>query len=490
MTGKRLFTLAPLIAALAACAVGPDFRTPAAPQASGYTRGALADAAATLAVGTAIAAQWWKAYGSPELDALVDKALARNPNIDVATANLKVAQENVAAQRGFFYPTVQAGYARTRQNSGNTLSSPLNSGDSIFNLHAAQLSVGFVPDVFGVNRRQVESLEAQAEGQRYQLAALRITLAANVVAAALQEAVVVEQIRLTVESIETNRGLLTHLRRMRAAGYSSAIDVATVEAALAQAQQVLPPLNRQLEQTRDLLAVLCGDAPEQRYAPVRLDTVRVPAALPLALPSQLVRQRPDVRAAEAQVHAANAQVGVAIGNLLPQFQLTALLGGAATTFAQMFASGNAIWAIGGGVGQTLFAGGTLTARKRAAEAALEGALAQYRATVITAFQNVADTLYALDTDAQALKAASDAEAANRKLLGLTQIAFDAGYSAEPVLLNARLLVLQASLTRLQSLGTYLVDTTALFQAMGGDWATATASDARSQASTAGAAPRQ
>jgi NodT family efflux transporter outer membrane factor (OMF) lipoprotein len=466
----RPISLALVAATLAGCAAGPDYKPPAAPAVPSYTRAPVAAGAGqALAADAAVDPTWWNAYGSPELDALVRKALEHNPNVDAAIANLKVAQQNVAAQRGFFYPTLQAGYTGTRQNVGNTLSSPLSTGDTVFNLHTAQLSVGFVPDIFGMNRRQVESLKAQEDAQRFQLAAVRTTLASNVVSAAFQEAATVEQVRLIEETIATYRVQLKHLQRMHELGYSSAMDVAGAEAALAVALQLLPPLRKQLEQTRDLLAVLCGDLPNQGYRPASLDAIKLPPSLPLGVPSQLVEQRPDVRFAEAQVHSANAQVGVATANMLPQFTITALAGGAATAFSQMFTGGNGIWAIGGGVSQTLFAGGTLIARKRGAEAALVGALAQYQGVVITAFQNVADTLYALDNDARALQAARDAEAANDKLLVLTQKAFDTGYTSEPLLLAAKQAALQSKVTRLQAYGTYLADTAALYQSLGGGW---------------------
>jgi NodT family efflux transporter outer membrane factor (OMF) lipoprotein len=485
MNKMRPLLLAPLLAALAGCAAGPDYKKPAAPAVQNYTREPVqAGEGQMLAPEAPVDAAWWTAYGSPEIDALVRRALEHNPNVDAAIANLKVAQQNVAAQRGFFYPTIQAGYTGTRQNVGNTLSSPLSSGETIYNLHTAQLSVGFVPDIFGLNRRQVESLKAQEDAQRYQLAAVRITLANNVVTAAFQEAATVEQVRLIEATIVTYREQLKHLQRMHESGYSSAMDVAGAEAALAQALQLLPPLRKQLEQTRDLLAVLCGDFPNQGYQPASLDAIKLPPSLPLGIPSKLVEQRPDVRGAEAQVHSANAQVGVATANMLPQFTITALAGGAATAFSQMFAAGNGIWAIGGGVSQTLFAGGTLIARKRGAEAALVSALAQYQGVVITAFQNVADTLYALENDGRAVQAARDAESANDKFLVLTQKAFNSGYTSEFVLLAAKQAALQSKVARLQAYGTYLSDTAALYQSLGGGWTDRAEDDKGAPAPTA------
>ena len=297
-----------------------------------------------------------------------------------------------------------------------------------------------------------------------------MTLTSNVVAAAVQEAAARAQIAATKDIIDISTKSLALLRRQFELGYTARLDVAAQEAALAQVQQALPPLQKQLEQTRDLLTALAGrlpsDDPEETF---ELATLHLPQDLPVSLPSKLVEHRPDVRAAEDQLHAASAQIGVAIANRLPQFTIGGAAGGLATDFTQMFADANPFWIVAGNVAQTLFAGGTLLHRQRAAEAAFEQAAAQYRSTVITAFQNVADTLYALQHDAESLKTAVAAERAAKVTLDLTVKQQQLGYINYLVLLSAQQAYQQALITRVQSQANRLADTAALFQALGGGW---------------------
>ncbi len=460
--------LALLTLVLAGCAAGPDFVAPTPPSANRFTREAMPQIETQpSAINTSINRDWWTAYGSPELNQMVERALANNPTIEVALANLKIAQESVTAQRGFFYPTIQAGFNASQQNVGQSLSSPLASGAAIYSFQSAQLSIGFVPDLFGGNRRQVEGLLANQEIQTYQLDALRITLASNVVAAALQDASLKEQVRLVEQAIALSMEQLQHIRGMYAGGYLSAFDVTQQENALAQVQQALPALQKQEQQTRNLLAVLLGQTTDQALPSLSLDKVQLPKQLPAAIPSQTIEQRPDVRAAQAMVHASSAQVGVAQANRLPQFQISALLGGGATNLAQMFSSDNTFWVLGASIAQPIFSGGTLLARKRAAEAALDASKAQYRSTVLTAFQNVADTLYALAFDAKALEIAKASQAANRRTLELTESQLAQGYTARPAVLISLQADIQSQVNYQTAYATYLGDTVALYQALGG-----------------------
>ena len=460
--------VAALALLLSGCAVGPDYHPSAAPEVKAFTRGGASEPANPSAV-RKLDAQWWKAYGSDRVNALVDRALAHNPGLEAGSANLRQAQELVTAQRGLFFPQLGLGYNASRQNSGQVLSSPLNSGQSLFTLHTAQLSVGYVPDVFGANQRQVESLQAGADNQRLQNEALKVTLASNVTSAVIQEQLLLEQIAVLQEALAVGREQLRQTGLQKAAGYSSAMDLAQQEAAYAQTAALLPPLNKQLELTRDLLAVLCGEFPAADLGADQGPKLHPPAALPEALPSQLVSQRPDVQAAEALVHAANAEVGVAVANTLPQFSLTASLGYSGNALGGLLSSANKAWSLLGGVSQPLFAGGSLSARQRAAEAAAEAARAQYKSVLLTAFQNVADALYSLQADGHALDTARDAEAANLKLLQMTEQQFKQGYTAQPTLLSVRQTYLQAKLARVAAESTYLGDTVSLYQALGGGW---------------------
>lgn len=472
----RLVWVALLGASVLSCAVGPDFQKPDVPQVSSFTR-----EPGTLEVGelSSIDADWWKAYGSPQLDVLVQLALKNNPNIDVAIANLKVAQQNVIAQQGFFFPQVGAGLTASRQNVGSTLAPAINGTTSVYGLQTAQLSVGFTPDIFGGNRRQVESLKAIANAQELQLEALRITIATTVIATAVQEAVFREQLQMAKESVEAAKLQMVHAKRMADLGYISGIDLANQESAYAQAASQVPALKKLREQTLDMLAALCGQVPSQPLLLPNLDSIHIPAKLPNALPSTLVGRRPDVKIAEEMVRASNAQIGVAISNMIPQFSITGVLGGSATAFSEMFNGANNIWGIAGGVGQPIFAGGSLFARKNAAEAAYDASLAQYRATVIAAFQNVADTLYAIDNDGKLYQLARDSELANQKVYDKTLQQFDQGYTSEPGLLAAKQQYLQSKMNAIQAYSVYLGDSAALYQSLGGGWKEPVNTDAAS-----------
>jgi NodT family efflux transporter outer membrane factor (OMF) lipoprotein len=464
--GSRSVLLALLVAGLVSCAVGPDFKKPEVPKIDSFTR-ETPDSQGGQA--NAIEADWWRAYGSPQLSELVDLALKNNPNIDAAIANLKIAQQNVIAQQGFFFPQIGAGYVASRQNVGATLAPAINGTASVYGLQTAALSVGFTPDIFGGNRRQVESLKAIANAQQLQLDALRITIATNVIATAVQEAVYREQLQMAKESVEAARIQLGHSQKMAQLGYISGIDLANQESGYAQMAAQVPALKKLREQTLDMLAVLCGQAPNKQLLLPNLDSIHIPEKLPSALPSTLVEQRPDVKIAEELVRASNAQIGVAISNMIPQFSITGVLGGSATAFSEMFNGANNIWGVAGGVGQPLFAGGSLFARKAAAEAGLEASLAQYRSTVITAFQNVADTLYAIDSDGKLYQLARDSEMANGKVYEKTKIQFEKGYTSEPSLLSVKQQYLQAKINAIQAYSVYIGDTAALYQSLGGGW---------------------
>ncbi|GAC1300127.1 MAG: efflux transporter outer membrane subunit [Steroidobacteraceae bacterium] len=412
---------------------------------------------------------WWKLFGSQELDALVGEALRASPNVLSAQAALRQALENTAAQRGYYFPTLQAGFGASRNHDAlGVLSPTLASPQSFFNLFRPAVTVSYVPDLFGANRRQVESLAAQAEASRFQLDATYLTLTANVVTAAIEEAGLREQISATERVIALEREALGVLRRQLELGAIAEGEVFGQDAALAQLEATLPPLNRQLHQTRDALAVLTGHLPAELTSPrLKLDQLTLPTDLPLGVPSQLVERRPDVRAAEAQLHAATAQVGVAIANLLPQVTLTADLGSSATAMSDLFKAGTGFWSIGANATQTLFAGGTLLHRKRAADAALDQAGAMYKAAVLTAFQNVADALHALDTDADALSAASRATSASQRSLDVVRHQMELGAVSYLALVNAEQTYQQAAVSLAQARTNRYADTAALFLALGG-----------------------
>jgi NodT family efflux transporter outer membrane factor (OMF) lipoprotein len=476
-TSALLFTL---LLVTSACVVGPRFKKPAAPDVSGYTPAPITTTTTTpnvaggeaqhLAEGGDIPGDWWTLFHSRPLNDLIERALKANPDLKAAQAALLVARENVLAQRGAYYPSVSGSFSATRAKTSNELSPVPNASVFQYSLFTPEVSVSFVPDVFGLNRRTVESLKAQQEQARFALAATNITLTSNVAATAIQEASLRAQIDATNELIKINANMLEIFRVQYAKGYAGELDVAAQESQLAQVAATLPPLLKQLAQQRDLLTVLAGGFPDKDMAEkFELSSLQLPQELPLSLPSKLVEQRPDVRQAEENLHSASALIGVARANRLPSFNLTGDIGSMALAFGNIFSAGNGFRDVGASVTQPIFQGGTLMHRERAARAAYAQADEQYRSTVLTAFQNVADTLHALEQDADGLKAAVAARDAAKVTLDLTTRQAQAGYVSYLALLSAEQAYQQAVINLVQAQSNRYADTAALFQALGGGW---------------------
>ena len=462
------------------CVVGPNFKKPAPPDVGGYTPTPISTTNSTAKVaggeeqhfekGQDIPGEWWVLFHSKPLNDLIERALKANPDLKAAQAALIVARENVLAQRGFYYPSVTGSFAVTRARTAQDLSPVLNANIQNYSLYTPQVSVSFVPDVFGLNRRTVESLAAQAQQARFALIATHITLSANVAAAAIQEASLRGQIKATEELISINTDMLKILREQYAKGYASELDVAAQESQLAQVIATMPPMMKQLAQQRDLLAVLAGGFPNQDLTEkFELPNLHLPQELPLSLPSKLVEQRPDVRQAEENLHAASALIGVAIANRIPTITLNADAGSSPDAISRMFSHGNGFWDLTAGIIQPIFDAGTLRHRQRAAQAAFTQAAEQYRSTVLTAFQNVADTLHALQQDADALQAAADAKNASSITLDLARKQYQSGYVSYLALLSAEQAYQLAVINLVQAQANRYADTAALFQALGGGW---------------------
>jgi NodT family efflux transporter outer membrane factor (OMF) lipoprotein len=481
------------------CAVGPHYHRPALPANASYAPEEMPTTIASAPVhggeaqrlvpGGELPFRWWELFRSAAVNSLVSEALGKNSSIAAARAAVAKAQECVYAQRGFFFPVIDATYQLERHKvAGNLLNSETpgvqQNGSNLlprredlstfphnqplfYTFHTAELTVSFVPDVFGGNRRQMESLEAQRDAQKFALEATYVTLVTNVVAAAIQEASLRAQIGATEQIIRVDTRSLEILRQQLRVGFAMQIDVDAQEAALALVRTTLPPLREQLEQTRDLLRALVGRLPSSEVAQINLDDLQLPGEIPLSVPAKLIEQRPDVRAAESQLHAANAQIGVAVAAMLPQFSITGTYAGNATEFSQMFSSGGPFWSIFAAASQPLFHGGTLWHQKHAAERAMQQAAAQYASTVLSAYQNVADSLRALLCDSDALAADLEAENAAKVTLDLTRKQQETGYVSYLAVSSAEVAWQQALLQRVQAQAARFGDTVALFQALGG-----------------------
>jgi len=459
------------------CTVGPKYRAPAPPAVTGYTPQPLpgatagsagaAGAAQRLSASADLPADWWTLLRSPELDGMMREALAASPTLAEATARLKQTQEELKARRGAArFPTV-SGNASVEEEQLNLAAYGIPfPNPSPFTLLDGSVAVSYALDIFGANRRLIESLRAQRDYEAWQVEGARLMLAGNVASAAIRQAQIRAAMDLTRQMLGVEeRQLRIAEKRYRAGGVAES-EVHSQQTLLAETQATLPGLEQELDAVNDELAVLMGKPPAQaRVAAISLDRLRLPEELPVSLPSALVRQRPDIRAAEALLHEASANVGVATANLYPQIVLTGSGGAIGTGFT----SGGGIWNAEGALTQPIFNGGALRAERRKAQAAFEEAGGVYRQTVLAAFQQVADSLYAIEHDAQTLaartEAASQAEASYRIAAGR----YRAGGISQEALLDAERQRLQTELDRTGAAAARYADSVALLQALGGGW---------------------
>lgn len=475
---QRCLPLSLLFIALAGCTLGPDFVRPEVAADAGYsthnlTTTARADidaggAAQRLIAGMDIPGQWWTLFRSPELNALVEEALRANPDISAAQAALRQANEQVYVDQASLFPVLNGNLSKTRQKVSGTTSGTASS--PILTLSSASLSVSYAPDVFGGTRRQIESSTAQAEYQRFQLEATYLTLSTNVVNTAVSLASLRDQIAATGQIIQLQSEQLDLLQAQRRLGAIADTDVLTQQTALAQTRATLAPLQKQLAQTGNQLMAYLGRFPNQdKGERFNLASLHLPQELPVSLPSAIVEQRPDVRSAQAQLHEASANIGVAVANQLPQFSITGSLGSTVASGSTLFSAGSGVWSLAGAIAQPLFDAGALEHRKRAAVAAYDQSAAQYRGTVLAAFQDVANALRALEADAEALKQQVAAEQSAQASLALVQAQYRLGAVAYINLLTAQQTYQNTVLTRVQAQAVRYSDTAALFQALGGGW---------------------
>lgn len=488
-TSRLLLRLGPLtpgsalglVLGLSACAVGPDFKQPAAPEVDRYTavvapahtasiesggesvRGGEAQA---LLIGQQLPEQWWQLFGSEKLNALVDAAFAGNPSVDSARAALTQAQEVLRAQKGALVPSFDIGAGAQRQKSFLNFGEPSVIGP--LNLYNAGVDVSYGIDFFGGLRRTVEAQAALAEYQHYELQATYLTLASNVVTASVQEASLRAQLDATKAIIAAQENQLQVSETQYQLGAISYSQLLTARSEVATLRASLPTLQQNLASVQTQLAVYLGKLPMQHQsADFSLDDLTLPQSVPLGVPSELVRRRPDVRAAEALLHKASAEIGVATANLFPKLTLSGSYGGQSNELSSVF--DNTVWSVAASVTQPLFHGGSLTAQRRAALAAYDGALADYRQTVLGAFKNVADALQAVIADAESLKAQHEALLAADDSLKLLQQQYQLGGASFIDLLTVQRQSQQARINYLQRQASRYQDTAALMLALGGGW---------------------
>ena len=463
---------------LAGCAVGPDFVPAAAPDVGGYTAGRLAStgsadvsggASQRFVRGADVSGVWWRALHSKQIDAFVREAIDNHPDLDAAQAALRQAREVAAADTSALFPSITTNGSVTREQVP-AAQSGVSGPASLYTLYNTSVPVSFTPDLFGGKTRGIEADLASAEYQRFQLEATYLTLTSNVVSAAISDASYAAQIRVTRELIDGQRDLLSLLEQQFGLGAVSNADVLSQKAQLAQSLALLPPLQKARAQGRDQLMAYLGRLPSQdRGESVRLEELRLPRDLPLTVPSLLVRQRPDIRSAENQVHLACANVGVATANMLPNVTLSASGGSQALALSALYGPQTVAWSVAASITGPIFDAGSLFHTKESKVAALEQASAKYRSTVITSFQNVADSLRAIRSDAELLKAQVAAEKAAADSLEISLAQYRGGATNYLNVLNAQQTLLNARTNRVKAQASRYADTVALYQSLGGGW---------------------
>lgn len=468
---------------LGGCAVGPDFKSPEAPAAaqntSDFTPTPLAKSTESADVpagaaqhfrsGEDIQAEWWALFQSDTLDQLIRAALAQNPSVASAQAALREAQQNLAAQNGaLLYPNVGLQAQVERQRA------PVLTQDGAipftYTTNSVGVSVSYQLDLFGGNRRTLEGLAAAVDYQRFQLEGTYLTLISNVVQTAIQESSLRAQLKTTLEVLELQKRALEVVQVQFDAGAVAKSSLLTQQTQVAQTEATVPPLEKSLSQARHQLAVLVGKLPSEQGLPeFDVDSLKLPENLPVSLPSALVRQRPDIRANEALLHQASAQVGVATAALYPQLNLSATYGSGSARAGDLFSSPSIVWSALGGLTQPVFNGGALTSAKRAAEAAYDQSAANYRSTVLNAFKNVADALRAIEYDARTMRTQAEANALAADSLRLSGEQYKFGSVGYLQLLEAQRAYAQTRIDLVQAQVARYSDTVALFQALGGGW---------------------
>ena len=465
--------LAVLLAAwaLSGCATSPRYRRPADPTQTRYLDPANLPPVQTAAsvphvsMGKGPAERWWTLLGSADIDRLVMLALQNNRSLAGAKAHLAAAREHLRAARGAWYPQLDAGAGAQRTRFGATVLGPLAKDFPPFSAYAAGVEVSYDFDFFGSTKSRVDEAAASAQYESAQLGAAALSVSGNVVIEALQVAALRAQIRVAQQIVADDELMLGLIRAAREAGAVSQIDVLSAQSQADHDRTLLPPLQQQLSVAQDVLAVLLGAAPSVGTPhEVELATLRPADDLPVALPSELVRLRPDIDAAEAQLHAAGAAVGIATANLYPNFTLTARLGGEGLLDG---GPSETAWNLVGGLTAPIFHGGALRAERRAAQDEYQAAFAAYQQTVLNAFGQVAAALQALVNDAELLSAQQRALDSAGASLTLTRQAYKAGNAGYVQVLDAERLHSQAELGRVQADGQRYIDMAKLLLATGG-----------------------
>ncbi|UMM63998.1 efflux transporter outer membrane subunit [Aristophania vespae] len=469
-----------LFISLCGCVIGPKGETPPLPAHTDYRNTPLKHTAGQdskdsalrrqdIIQGLDIPGKWWEVFKNPQLNSLIEQALANNHDLKAMQEGLKVAWEQRRVEGAALYPTISAQFIPSRNKTSKALSNVPYENQWLYNLHTAQLNIGYVPDLWGGERQAIRAAAAQANIQRFQLEATALTLISNIVNGAITEASFRAQIAAKQALIAQQKEILSVTEKQQKLGDQSKLDSLMQQNALAQLEADLPPLQRDLAQTRNQLATLAGMTPNQDLPVFTLDDFTLPEKMPLSLPSALLEQRPDIRAAQEQMHAAAAEVGIAIANRLPNLQLSAMPGQIVGHMSQMFKTGYGNWDLMATITQPIFQGGSLLHAQRAAKKQLHQATETYKSTVLSAVGDVSDSLHAIQYDSEALLAEQKSLDTAQKSYKIALARKKLGDISQIELLAAQSAVAQSQLSFVQAKAVRFSDSVGLFQALGGGW---------------------
>jgi NodT family efflux transporter outer membrane factor (OMF) lipoprotein len=465
----RAGSAALLTAGLCACVAGPNFVAPADSSPSRYTAAPMPHWDGTeqsVAEGANPSSPWWLPLNSPRLDATIHEALEHNRDLAAARATLGQMQELTAASEGARYPQVDLDASAGRQKYGAAFLGPEQLPP--FSFYSVGFSVSYLFDFAGGVRRTIERQGALAGYQQHEVEAAALSLSGNVALQALAAASARAQIESVEALLADDQTDLKLVQDAFEAGSANRVDVLNAQSQRANDQTLLPPLRRELSTAEHALALLVGRAPAEWTAPdFKLDEFVLPQQLPRTLPAELAHRRPDILAAEAQLHAATAAVGVAAANLYPQISLTATAGLQSTALHALFDSNSTAGGLTGSLTEPLFDHGTLRARERAADDAMHASLASYEQVVLRSFGQVADALEALDHDAELLGSEQTAVAISSENLSLTRDSYSAGNTGVLQVLEAQRQSQQARLGLVRAQAQRYEDTVELLLALGG-----------------------
>lgn len=463
-----------LIVLLAGCTVGPDFIRPKPPSSDHYNFGGDPSKTASaggqsqrLLHGIGPVEHWWKLFNSKELNELVAEGMINNVTLQAAQASLRQSEDNLKAGYGIFYPQISVALDPSRQKFSPARFGS-NAAGSIFNLVTLSASVSYALDVFGGERRTIENLQSRVDAQRYILQGTYLVLSANIVNTAIARAAYSEEVSLVENQIALQKEQIAITEKQVRAGIASYQTLLAMRSQLATLDANLPPLIQKEAQSEHLLATLTGHNPSAWKPPVlSFSSLDLPKELPLSMPSDLVRKRPDILVAEADLHGASANIGVATAALFPTFTLNGTYGQNNSTMRGLFGSNANFWSLGTNIAAPVFNGGTLTSERQAAIDAYQQSLANYRQTVLSAFAQVADLVRALEHDALSANAEFQSVENAKEALHLAKVNYDAGTVNYLQVLSSDLQYQQARISFLQARAQWLQDTTALFTALGG-----------------------